>query len=47
MMVSWDPYYVCTARSIGMSPTGVEMSLIIPIKKPNVIVAFCLWQNNI
>lgn len=28
-----------------MGPTGVEMSLIISIKKPNIIVAFCLWQN--
>lgn len=41
-MVSCDSYYVCTARAEGMGPTGVEMSLIISIKKPNIIVAFCL-----
>lgn len=45
-MVNCDPYYVCTARSEGMGPTGVEVSLIIPIKKPNIIVAFCLWRHN-
>lgn len=46
-MVSCDPYYVCTAGSECMSPTGVEMCLIIPIKKPNIIVAICLYENNI
>lgn len=46
-MVSREAYYVCAARSEGMGPTGVEMRLVIPVKKPNIIVAFCLWQNNI